>query len=184
MSEHNVPDDPQEENEQESCLLDSRDREIMLFVNREGPSNTRRLVDLGRLNYSTYKPHCDKLVKLGLLKLDERKRFRLTSEAGPLVVPDWNEITVWERWGKTHTENLVDLGIASQALELLKRAEPRKQVPSHRVAPAPWDSELGLKVIKEYDNEPEAGFLDRINDWFDGISDWLYGVSERLKGDF
>ena len=147
MSEHFVPTHSQENNEPESPLLDSRDQKILMFVNREGPVNTRYFIDEGGFNYSTNKPHLDKLVALGLLRLDKKKRFHLTSRAGPLMFPDWNEMTLWEQWQVTDFDNLLDLGIAFQVLEVLKRVQLRKQAPSDGVAPLPWDSEPVRKVI-------------------------------------
>jgi hypothetical protein len=80
---------------------------------------------------------------------------------------------LWEQWEATCFENLVDLGIAAQALRILKEVLPQRQVPSDHLAPLPWDSEPVREFIAlmnslnpEIPEEREKGILFLNLFWF------------------
>ncbi len=142
-SERNVP-----------VVLDAKCRELASFVNRVGPANIRCLIDVGHFNYTTYKPHCNHLLELGIFKTDEKRRFRLTQDAGPWVVKGWAEKTLLERWESTHPDNLADLGIFEEVHKTLKTVYPRMPPAAEPLAPLPLDSKPvqdALECIRELD---------------------------------
>ena len=122
-------------------MLDARCRELVSFVNRVGPANVRCLIDIGGFNYTTYKPHWSELLNLGVFKIDEKRRFRLTPKAGPCLVEGWAEKTVLERWESTHSDNLADLGVFDEVRRALERDYPRKHPAAETLVPLSLDSQ-------------------------------------------
>lgn len=139
--------------------LDAKCMELASFVCRIGPANTRCLIDTGHFNYTTYKPHCNHLLDLGIFRIDEKRRFRLTPKAGPLVVEGWSEKTLLGRCKATHADNLEDLGLLDEVFATLNHLYPVKLPITESIAPLPLNSKPVqdvLEIIRKLDpDDPE-----------------------------
>lgn len=149
--ERNISEDLGDSGELERNVLDVRDRELLSFVNKSGPSNIRCLIDVGGFNYTTYRPHWEKLLGLHLFRMDSKKRLCLTPEAGSFVISSWGTMTIWERCEATHQDNLGGLGLLPQMIMLLKQAYPGRPLPRDLVPhllESGWAQDL-IGCIKE-----------------------------------
>jgi hypothetical protein len=118
-------------------VLDDRCKELVAYVERKGPANTRRFVDDGRFNYPTYKPHLDHLVGLGIFKVDARSWFRLTPAAGPFLFDEWEQMNLGDKWESTLQDNRADLGLFEEVSRTLHELYPRTSQLTEHLPPLP-----------------------------------------------
>jgi predicted transcriptional regulator len=98
------------------CDLDTREGDLLKWVNANGPSKIRRLLDQAGFNYSTVKPRLDRLVALDLLKLNREKEYELTISGASTLFTDWSLLTMRQRLNKTNPANWDSLGLLSYLL--------------------------------------------------------------------
>lgn len=110
-------------------------RQVLSWINSNGPFTFKRLEKEASLHYHTVKPVVDELVSNGALRRDDKPLAKagnpvyhhLTTRGVKIIVEDWDTISLFEKTKATNSENYSDLGLVSDLVtDLEKSLEPSR----------------------------------------------------------